>query len=85
MERSRRGWERFLPEYQCEFGTMTLRAGTIGTVIAALGGGYLVGFGSRGPDRCDWFDVLDACDVWRAPGRDIFYISPWNRLRVGGN
>jgi hypothetical protein len=39
---------------------LVLLAGQVGTVIERFGGGneFLVEFGSRGPDQCDWLGVL---------------------------
>ena len=44
---------------------LVLPAGSIGTVVDMLGEGdaYLVEFGSRGPDKCDWFGVLYASEI----------------------
>jgi hypothetical protein len=42
-----------------------LTAGTIGTVVDTFGGGeeFLVEFGSRGEDNCDWLGVLKASEL----------------------
>jgi hypothetical protein len=44
---------------------LVLAAGSVGIVVDTLGDGdaYLVEFGSRGPDQCDWFGVLYASEV----------------------
>jgi len=42
-----------------------LAAGSVGIVVDSLEGGeaYLVEFGSRGPDQCDWLGVLYASEI----------------------
>jgi hypothetical protein len=44
---------------------LVLVAGQVGTVIERFGGGneFLVEFGSRGPDHCDWLGVLKASEL----------------------
>ena len=44
---------------------LVLPAGSIGTVVDRLGDGdaYLVEFGSRGPDKCDWLGVLYTSEI----------------------
>ena len=42
---------------------LSLPAGSIGKVVERLGEGYLVEFGDRGPDRCDWLGVLYASEI----------------------
>ena len=44
---------------------LVLAAGSVGIVVDSLdgGGAYLVEFGSRGPDRCDWLGVLYASEI----------------------
>ena len=37
--------------------------GTIGTVVDQFSDGYLVEFGGRGADRCDWLGVLYASEI----------------------
>jgi hypothetical protein len=46
-----------------------LAAGSIGIVVDTLGNGdaYLVEFGSRGPDKCDWLGVLYASEIELMP------------------
>ena len=44
---------------------LVLAAGSVGIVVDSLDGGeaYLVEFGSRGPDRCDWLGVLYESEI----------------------
>jgi len=42
---------------------LSLPVGSVGHVVDRLGEGYLVEFGSRGPDRCDWFGVLYPSEI----------------------
>ena len=44
---------------------LVLAAGSVGIVVDSLDGGeaYLVEFGSRGPDQCDWLGVLYASEI----------------------
>ena len=44
---------------------LVLTAGTIGAVVDRLDNGdaYLVEFGSRGTDACDWLGVLYASEI----------------------
>jgi hypothetical protein len=44
---------------------LVLVAGQVGTVVERFGGGkeFLVEFGSRGPDQCDWLGVLNASEL----------------------
>ena|SRR5436190_160617 len=44
---------------------LVLAAGSVGIVVDTLDGGeaYLVEFGSRGPDRCDWLGVLYESEI----------------------
>ena len=45
--------------------TLSLAAGSIGTVVDRLGDGdaFLVEFGSHGPESCDWLGVLYASEI----------------------
>jgi hypothetical protein len=44
---------------------LALAAGTIGTVVDTFGNGdaYMVEFGSRGADDCDWLGILYASEL----------------------
>ena len=44
---------------------LVLAVGSVGMVVDTLDGGeaYLVEFGSRGPDKCDWLGVLYASEI----------------------
>ena len=44
---------------------LALRVGEIGTVLETFGDGeaFLIEFGSRAPDTCDWLGVLYPCEV----------------------
>lgn len=46
-----------------------LTAGTVGTVLDTLeeGRAFVVEFGSRGPDQCDWLGVLYASELQIMP------------------
>jgi hypothetical protein len=44
---------------------LVLAAGTVGTVVDTFGNGdaYMVEFGSRGGDDCDWLGILYAWEL----------------------
>ena len=48
---------------------LALALGSIGAVVDTLGDGdaYLVEFGSRGPNACDWLGVLYASEIQQLP------------------
>ena len=48
---------------------LSLSVGSIGTVVDVFGEGdaYLVEFGSRAPNTCDWLGVLYASEIQPVP------------------